>query len=154
MWIYIILSNISHENEIWVKVGFNWTSPTPHESQFPINTLWIPPDFLYNKIHYKIFVDITRHQHGSQKVESGQKCIDSLFSDPITVYVFILYMWLNRLTLCMLDNFACFFVACDIFFNFLKKILSEILSECQTVWIQIRPDILSRLIWIQTVCKG
>ena len=34
------------------------------------------------------------------------------------------------------------------------KILSGILSECQTVWIQIRPDILSGLIWVQTVCKG
>ena len=28
------------------------------------------------------------------------------------------------------------------------------LSECQTVWIQIRPDILSGLIWVQTVHKG
>ena len=27
-------------------------------------------------------------------------------------------------------------------------------SECQTVWIQIRPDIMSGLIWVQTICKG
>ena len=27
-------------------------------------------------------------------------------------------------------------------------------SECQIVWIQIRPDILSGLIWVQIVCKG
>ena len=27
-------------------------------------------------------------------------------------------------------------------------------SECQTVWIQIRPDILSGTIWVLTVCKG
>ena len=27
-------------------------------------------------------------------------------------------------------------------------------SECQTLWIQIRPDLLSGLIWVQTVCKG
>ena len=27
-------------------------------------------------------------------------------------------------------------------------------SECQTVWIQIGPDILSGPIWVQTVCKG
>ena len=27
-------------------------------------------------------------------------------------------------------------------------------SECQTVWIQIRPEVLSGLIWIQIVCKG
>ena len=30
----------------------------------------------------------------------------------------------------------------------------SLLSECQTVWIQIRIDILSVLIWVQTVCKG
>ena len=34
------------------------------------------------------------------------------------------------------------------------KILSGISSECQTDWIQIRPDILSGLIWVQTVCKS
>ena len=33
------------------------------------------------------------------------------------------------------------------------KILSGTLSECQTVWIQIRTNILSLLIWVQTVCK-
>ena len=27
-------------------------------------------------------------------------------------------------------------------------------SGCQTVWIHIRPDILSGLIWVQSVCKG
>ena len=27
-------------------------------------------------------------------------------------------------------------------------------SECQTVWIQIRTDSLSGLIWVQTVCIG
>ena len=35
-----------------------------------------------------------------------------------------------------------------------KRFLSEIPSECQTVWIQIRPDIMSGLIWVQTVYKG
>ena len=37
--------------------------------------------------------------------------------------------------------------------NFLEKIPSGIAPECQTVWIQIRPDILLCLIWVQTVCK-
>ena len=27
-------------------------------------------------------------------------------------------------------------------------------SECQTVWIQIRPEVFSGLIWVQTVRKG
>ena len=33
------------------------------------------------------------------------------------------------------------------------KILSGALSECQTVWIQIRTDILSVLIWVETVSQ-
>ena len=41
--------------------------------------------------------------------------------------------------------------------EFLKLLLSENLSgtssKCQTDWIQIRHDILSCLIWVQTVCK-
>ena len=32
--------------------------------------------------------------------------------------------------------------------------ISGIKPECQTVWIQIRPDILSGLIRLQTVCRG
>ena len=32
--------------------------------------------------------------------------------------------------------------------------LSGTLSECQTVWIQIRTDVLSVLIWVQTVYHG
>ena len=38
--------------------------------------------------------------------------------------------------------------------NFSKKKFLRTLSECQTVCIQIRTDILSVLIWVQTVCKG
>ena len=52
--------------------------------------------------------------------------------------------------------FHAFAVVCSLFFkiNFFQKILSVTLSECQTIWIQIRTDILSVLIWVQTVCKG
>ena len=43
----------------------------------------------------------------------------------------------------------------DLFRNWLfQKILSGTLSECQMVWIQIRTDILSVPIWVQTVCNG
>ena len=31
-------------------------------------------------------------------------------------------------------------------------ILSD--SDCQTIWIQFKPDIMSSLIWVQTVCIG
>ena len=37
---------------------------------------------------------------------------------------------------------------------FLKKKLSGIPPEYQIIWIQIRTDKTSGLIWIQTVCKG
>ena len=46
-------------------------------------------------------------------------------------------------------------LAADFFQNSIFEIiLSETLSECQTVWIQIRTDIGSVLIWVQTVCKA
>ena len=32
--------------------------------------------------------------------------------------------------------------------------VSGIPSECQKDWIQIRPDVLSGQIWVQSVCKG
>ena len=64
---------------------------------------------------------------------------------------------LSLLTLCMLGNFACFFVICGLFYFFFKLIfktnLSGIPSVCQIVWIQIRPNILLGLIWVQTFCK-
>ena len=48
-----------------------------------------------------------------------------------------------------------FLSSADFFENPLfRKIISVIPSECQTVWIQIRPDILSGVNWVQTVCKG
>ena len=51
---------------------------------------------------------------------------------------------------------SCFFLSsADFFQNRLFRIvLSGIPSECQIVWIQIRPDILSGLIWVQTVYKS
>ena len=46
-----------------------------------------------------------------------------------------------------------FLSSSDFFQNQLfRKILSGIPSECHIVWIQIRPNVLSGLIWVQTVC--
>ena len=52
------------------------------------------------------------------------------------------------LTLCML--FRHLLIVFKI--NFIEKFFQEY-DQCQTVWIQIRPDILSGLIWVQTVCS-
>ena len=55
----------------------------------------------------------------------------------------------------LLGSFHTFLSSADLFQNQLfRKILSGIPSEWQTVLIQIRPDILSGMIWIQIVCKG
>ena len=50
----------------------------------------------------------------------------------------------------------------DIFFKislflvvaFSKMIFRGKSVECQAVWIQVMPDVLSGLIWVQIVCKG
>ena len=61
-----------------------------------------------------------------------------------------------KLIACFLILHAFFVVCWYIFFFQIKlfhKILSEIPSECHTVWIQIRPNILSGLIWVHPVWK-
>ena len=60
------------------------------------------------------------------------------------------------LTLCLLGNYSEFILpSADFLFQnqLSRKIISGIPRECQTVWIQIRPDISSCLIWAQTFCK-
>ena len=53
------------------------------------------------------------------------------------------------------DFFILFLTSADFFQDQLfQKILSGIQSECQTDWIQIRPDLLSGLIWVQSVFQG
>ena len=52
---------------------------------------------------------------------------------------------------CFYYSFTLYYCA---IFNSLNAESFSIPSGCQTVWIQIRPDILSGLIWVQTVCKG
>ena len=53
-------------------------------------------------------------------------------------------------------NFSCFLVVCWFFFkiSFFQSIISGIPSECDTIWIEIRPDVLWVLNCEQTVCKG
>ena len=60
------------------------------------------------------------------------------------------------LTLCILGNFALSFLSADFFFikiNVFPKKYFGILLACQSTWIQTRSDILSALIWVQTLCK-
>ena len=69
--------------------------------------------------------------------------------------LFIIDFTLNSLPAQCWVIFHSFLLSADFFQNQLFwKNLSGIPSECQTVWIQIRPDILSVLVWVQIVCKG
>ena len=53
------------------------------------------------------------------------------------------------------EIFHAFLSSADFFQNqFFRKILSGMPSVCQTVWIQVKPDSLSGLIWVQFVCKS
>ena len=60
---------------------------------------------------------------------------------------------------CIASFTACWAISCaflssaDFFFkiNFFEKKIRK--TECQTVWIQIMPDIFSGLIWVQTFCN-
>ena len=75
----------------------------------------------------------------------------------VKCYHYMAFAWSDQTsTLCILGKFLCF---CYRLLKFGKKItfsniLSGTLSGCQTVWIQIRTDILSLLAWVETVCKG
>ena len=63
------------------------------------------------------------------------------------------HMYAAKLFACWVI-FQAFLSSADFFQNQLfQKILSGIPSECQMVWILIRPDVLSGLIWVKTVCK-
>ena len=59
------------------------------------------------------------------------------------------------LSICMLGNCSCFYFRLLTFFKikFLKINHPGPPSECQTVWIQIKTDILLVFIWVQNVCK-
>ena len=59
------------------------------------------------------------------------------------------------LCICMLGNCSCFYFRPLTFFKmkFLKINHPGRSSECHTVWIQIKTDILLVFIWVQTVCK-
>ena len=48
-------------------------------------------------------------------------------------------------TLCLLEKCACFSVVYEFFQEY---------HQCQIVWIQIRADVSSDLIWVQIFCKG
>ena len=60
------------------------------------------------------------------------------------------------LSICMLGNCSCFYFRLLTFFKikFLKINHQGPPSECQTVWIQIKTDILLVFIWVQIFAKG
>ena len=77
--------------------------------------------------------------------------LDYRYSSVLKLWSCHMYIYLY-----IMDNFSCFFLSSADFIQnqHFPKILSGIPSECQIVWNQIRPDFMSGLIWVQTVCKS
>ena len=76
-------------------------------------------------------------------------------SKPINPVSISLRVYQFPLAFYTLGIFHAFVVVCWHFHNQLfQKESFRNTSECQTVWIQIRTDVTSVLIWAQTVCKG
>ena len=73
---------------------------------------------------------------GGSKIKYLRK---SVF-DQLLNFQILLLLFLHSLLLCHILLFGCW--------------LFPIPCGCQTIWIRIRPDMLSGLIWVQTVCKG
>ena len=113
-----------------------------------------------------IFVTTKEYMEGSDNPAHPLNCFDCIASSIHKVLKKMKNLAKNKtyflrivvfacLTLCPLGNFFCLFVVCWFFSRstFMKNSFKNH-SECQTVWIQIRPDVASGLIWVQTVCKS
>ena len=74
------------------------------------------------------------HSRSFQKYISAKTCI-------------LISFWIFQY--CFYYSFTLYYCA---IFNSLNAGFFSKLSGCQTVWTQIRPEILSGLIWVQTVC--
>ena len=86
-------------------------------------------------------------RHVLVRTKAGVRLTNTLVKPDASKYLF-------QLIACWVILHA-FLLSADVFQNNLfQKILSGISAECQTVWIQIRPDESSGLIWVWTVCKG
>ena len=86
------------------------------------------------------------------KIIHSLKLVDYLHVQADNPWYNYYISWILDLTLCMLGNFSWFFCFWIVKIFFFLKI--QECHQCKTVWIQIRPDILSGLIPVQTVCKG
>ena len=77
----------------------------------------------------------------SRRFKNYIHCIcEKVYFDQLLDFQILLLLFLHTLLLCHTLLFGCW--------------IFSIPSRCQTAWIQIRPNILSGLIWVQTVCKG
>ena len=65
----------------------------------------------------------------------------------------VLVLGAGELGFLPLGNFACLLLSADFFSKSSLKKFFQKYHQCQTVWNEIRPDIMSGLIWFQTVCK-
>ena len=105
------------------------------------------------KEHYKLTIRVHTNipRHSNRRYSSSDPVS---LSAALSVVCYIWWLWnmLGWKDRSMLGNFRRLLTFFKI--NFFNKIFHEHCQEVQSVWIQIRTNILSVLIWVQTVYKG
>ena len=136
-----------------------WTQIRPDKSS---GLIWIQTFWHFAGIPVRIFRKKLLEKKNSRRPKSMQNYpvgkawsfgfqINTKYLSYSSCLVFFVT---GALIICMLGLFM-IFVVCIFFQNQLfQKFLSGIPSECQTGWSQVRPDIVSGLIWFQSVCKS
>ena len=125
---YLNVINVHHPL-VW-RGNFGVTRDIAGYCSSVVRVLWLTPP----KRHYRLTV--------KEKNIHFQKNMPALFLLNRKRGLFRINILI--LTLCMQGNFSCFCCLLTFFSKLtFSKILSGTLSECQTVWTQIRTDILS-----------
>ena len=120
---------------------------------YPYHVVFSYAEFFRNQLFEKFFQE---YRQSVNSFDSDQtlcfvgpnlvpNCLQKLSADDKSRQRFNRPYYILIMLFCRLLNF---------FESTFRKILSGIPSHCQTVWIQIRPYILSGPIWSQTVCKN
>ena len=114
--------------------------------------------FIYKtvlKICFRIILKYSRSRTSLQNCFRRNNCSRNFSLKSLELLHKNIFQYIFRMFQINSRNLLEQFQSVDFFQNQLfLKILSGIPSECQTDWNQIRPDILSGLIWIQSVCKS
>ena len=105
----------------------------------------------------KLFCILFKFNIKNIKIKSRISKVYAFFHKKKAQRYSMIYSFANvlYLSICMLGNCSCIYFRLLTFFKikFLQINRPGSPSECQTVWIQIKTDVLLVFIWVQTVCR-